>query len=176
MNCIEVNNLTLDPDRVNDYLIVLDDTKPILRNHKFPLSMGRLDLVWVVKFKEIYTPMNLIPFIDLTQEEYDALIEYDRNTLYRIRENGEIVKLYFNGIAYKPGDGEIKQLSLINDATIYMDPEGILYKSILGIDNTNIFMNDDGVLYNSVMGTSDTKLNTDIPAYGTITNASQNNT
>jgi hypothetical protein len=37
-------------------------------------------------------------------------------------------------------------------------------------------MNDDGVLYNSVMGTSDTKLNTDIPAYGTITNASQNNT
>ena len=169
MNVIEVNNLTLLPELTQDYLIVPMTNYPILKKRKLPLSMGRLDLVWVVKSKAIYTPMNLIPFVDLTQEQYDVLIEYEKDTLYRIKNEGEITKLYLNGIAYSPGGGEIKQLSLINDATIYMDTDGVLYKSIIGID-AGVYAKNDEVLYSSVIGTEDSSIMNN-PAYGTITSA-----
>ena len=113
--------------------------------------------------------MNLIPFVDLTQEQYDVLIEYEKDTLYRIKNEGEITKLYLNGVAYSAGGGEIKQLSLINDATIYMDANGVLYKSIIGID-AGIYAKNDEVLYSSVIGTEDSSIMNN-PTYGTITSA-----
>lgn len=128
MTVYEINNLTLDPDKLTDYLVVPDySTK-----HKFryPLSMGRLDLLWVVKDKQYYS-VNVIPFIDTTQEEYDALIEWIPGTLYRIFEDGAIVALYFNGIDYLHDASETKQLSLINEATLFMDEAGVIYNSIL---------------------------------------------
>jgi hypothetical protein len=92
--------------------------------------MGRLDLLWIVKDKQYYS-VNVIPFIDTTQEEYDALIEWIPGTLYRIFEDGAIVALYFNGIDYLHDASETKQLSLINEATLFMDEAGVIYNSIL---------------------------------------------
>ena len=173
MNVIEVNNLTLLPELTEDYLIIPMTNYPVLKKRKLPLSMGRLDLVWVVKNKAVYTPMNLMPFVDLTQEQYDVLNEYEKDTLYRIKKDDKIVKLYLNGIAYSPGGGEIKQLSLINDATIYMDERGVLYKSILGID-AGIYAKGDEVLYSSVISNENTTL-LKSSAYSTITTATNVN-
>ena len=45
--------------------------------------------------------------------------------------------LYFNGIDYLHDASETKQLSLINDAILFMDEAGVIYNSILS-NNTAI--------------------------------------
>lgn len=138
MIVLEVNNLTMEEDRLNDYLIVPDYSSK--RTCKYPLSMGRLDLLWIVKIKQYYT-VTVLPFIDMTQEEYDALIEWIPGTIYRIIEDGKIVTIYFNGIDYPHDGGESKQISLINDATLYMDESGVIYDSIM-TSNTSLRVYD----------------------------------
>lgn len=131
MTTYEINNLTLEADNLYDYLVIPDYTTK--ESVKYPLSMGRLDLLWIVKKKQYYS-VAVLPFIDMTQEEYDALIEWIPGTIYRILDDGDIVAIYFNGIDYLHGASEEKQLSLLNDATLYMSEDGVIFNSILSSD------------------------------------------
>lgn len=124
MQILEVNNLTLNPDKLDDYLVVPDEST--LSPIDYPAFMGRIDLVWITKDVEMYEP-NILKFLDMTEDEYLLLDEIEQDVIYRIFDEEKLVKLYFNGVEYTTEKG----VQLVGDSTLFVSNDGILYTDIL---------------------------------------------
>jgi hypothetical protein len=158
MKVLEVSNLTLDPDNSEEYLVVPDEST-ITKNVKYPLFLGRLDLLWIMKDVDIYKA-NILPYVDLTEEEYESL-DWEANTIYRIIDNSRIVKLFFNGTEYGTTT-EVQQM--VGNATLFLSEDGVIYTDLIS-DNTKLKV-DSAI--ESDMLSSNTRLKVTSAAEGAV--------
>lgn len=140
MEILEVENLTLNSDNLDEYLVVPDDST--LEHVKYPLSMGRLDCIWITKDRLIYSVDNVLPFIRLTQESYDALGEVNYGTLYLIIDSdSNITKMYYNEKEYSKDQG----MQLIGNCKLFIDENGVIYSDI-STKQARLILDDEFVI------------------------------
>lgn len=132
MYVFEVGNLTMNEKHNEQYLVVpLENTPPEEKIH-YPITMPRVDRVWVSKDIKTYVVEKVLPYIDVWggQEEYDRYTEIRKDTIYRIWTDGEISALWFNRVEYGTGNAP----ALVGDATLFISPDGVAISDILTSD------------------------------------------
>ena len=149
-NIYEVTNITLDSTIADSYLVIKNGITP--KKFKFPVNMGELSKVLMSKKRNMLGINNIIPYVDLTEEEYNELLSYNElseRVLYRIidPETGDIVKLFLNFKEYGEGSG-------------------VAFLAGYGA----AFLSSDGAIYSDVVGTGDLMIDVAPQAFvGTIT-------
>ena len=136
MYVFEVSNLTLNKKQEKQYLVVPLENTPTEEKIHYPITMPRLDRVWVSKDIKTYVVEKVLPYVDVWggQEEYDHYTEIRKDTIYRIWKDGKISALWFNRVEYGTGNAP----ALVGDATLFISPDGVAISDILTSDVTAI--------------------------------------
>lgn len=134
-NIYEVTNMTFDSTIADNYLVIKQGIKP--KKFKFPVTMGELSKVLMSKKRSMLGLNNIIPYVDLTEDEYNELLNYNElseRVLYRIidPETGDIVKLFLNFKEYGANAGVA---FLAGYGAAFLSSDGAIYSDVVGTGN-----------------------------------------